>query len=378
MSVSHIPRKIKIRLWVKSAGRCQYRGCNKPLYKDDLTQVEFNSSYIAHIIANKPAGPRGDKVLSEQLKNDISNLMILCDVHHRLIDIEDEKSHSVETLKTMKKEHEDRVEIQTSISKERRSHILLYGANIGKHISHIDWNRTSSAMVSNKYYPAEKQAMELSLKNSSFKDSQENFWSIEKEHLKAQFQSIVWHRIFTGEIEHISVFALAPMPLLILLGTLLSDLTNCEVYQLHREPADWTWQDSPKDFKFLMEKPEKIHNQVALNLSLSADITNDRILKVLGKNVSIWNMRISNPNNDFLKGKEQLSLFRKEFRFLLNEIKKTHGEETTINLFLAVPVAVAVEIGRTWMPKADLPFLIYDQNTQNKGFFKTFRISNEI
>jgi hypothetical protein len=32
-----------------------------------------------------------------------------------------------------------------------------------------------------------------------------------------------------------------------------------------------------------------------------------------------------------------------------------------------VPVSVAVEIGRVWMPKADLPLQIYDQSKQD-GF----------
>jgi hypothetical protein len=75
MSVSYIPETVKIRLWGKAGGRCQYDGCNEALWTDSLTQAEFNSAYIAHIIADKPTGPRGDPTLSEQLKADISNLI---------------------------------------------------------------------------------------------------------------------------------------------------------------------------------------------------------------------------------------------------------------------------------------------------------------
>lgn len=42
MSVSHIPEKVKIRLWGKAAGRCQYEGCNKPLWLDSHTKAECN------------------------------------------------------------------------------------------------------------------------------------------------------------------------------------------------------------------------------------------------------------------------------------------------------------------------------------------------
>ena len=41
------------------------------------------------------------------------------------------------------------------------------------------------------------------------------------------------------EIEHLSVFALGPIPLLVELGSLLGDITPADVYQLHREPAGW-------------------------------------------------------------------------------------------------------------------------------------------
>jgi hypothetical protein len=96
MSVSYIPESVKIRLWWKAAGRCQYEGCNEPLWLDTLTLAEFNSAYIAHIIADKPAGPRGDPELSEKLKSDITNLMLLCDTHHRLVDIADVAGHPVD------------------------------------------------------------------------------------------------------------------------------------------------------------------------------------------------------------------------------------------------------------------------------------------
>ncbi len=70
MSVVRIPEKGKIRLWGKSAGRCQYPGCNKILWRDCLNKVEFNTAYIAHIIADKPSGPRGDIKLSKILTKD--------------------------------------------------------------------------------------------------------------------------------------------------------------------------------------------------------------------------------------------------------------------------------------------------------------------
>lgn len=374
MSVSYIPEKIKIRLWGKAAGRCQYDGCNKALWLDSLTKVEFNTAYIAHIIADKPDGPRGNQELSEKLKDDITNLMIMCDEHHRLIDREDVRGHPVERLQSMKFRHEQRIELLTSITEEKRSHILLYGANIGTHYTPLNWEKSAAAMTP-AWYPAEKPALELSLKNSSFQDHEDDFWQIEREHLRRQFQVAVRSRLASGGVSHFSVFALAPQPLLIELGRLLSDIPAAEVYQLHREPSDWVWQEHHSDFEFIIKRPENICKSVALKLSLSATIDDSRLINVLGGNASIWELTIREPHNDFLKSREQLRLFRQIFRRLLDEIKVIHGQNSLLHLFPACPVSIALEIGRVWMPKADLPICIYDQNRSRGGFIKAFNFN---
>lgn len=376
MSVSYIPEKVKVRLWGKAAGRCQYDGCNEPLWLDNLTNVEFNSAYIAHVIADRPNGPRGDKVLSEELKASICNLMLMCDKHHRLIDREKVAEHPVERLLEMKRKHESRIEMLTSITEDKQSHVLLYGANIGKHSAPLNWEKAAHAMLPDKY-PAEKPAIELSIKNSSFRDNEELYWILERENLSRQFNDKVKSRISTGDIKNLSVFALAPQPLLVYLGKLISDIPSTEVFQLHREPPNWLWQEHPEEFEYTLTKPEITYGKVALKLSLSATLDNSRITKVLGEEVSIWELTIARPNNDFLKSQQQLLMFRKVFRDLLNTIKFHHGHDNELNIFLAVPVAIAIEIGRVWMPKADLPIILYDENRLNGGFSKTIVISND-
>ena len=63
-------------LWAISGGRCEYEGCNTPLYMDILTKKKYNKAYIAHIVADSLDGPRGDPERSEKLANEISNLML--------------------------------------------------------------------------------------------------------------------------------------------------------------------------------------------------------------------------------------------------------------------------------------------------------------
>lgn len=375
MAKTKIPEKVKFDLWLKSAGRCEYEGCNEPLWEDSLTLAKMNAAYIAHIIADSPNGPRGHETLSELHAKDINNLMLMCDMHHRLIDKHDVKGHPVERLQEMKRKHENRIQMVTSINDNMKSHVLLYGANIGEQTSPLNWMDTTSAMLPNRY-PEENPAIELSLKNSPFYDNEEMFWTYESKQLERQFKDKVKGKLEAGSNKHLSIFALAPQPLLILLGTLISDIYHSDVYQLHREPTTWKWQEEPGSIDFKTVIPTKIHENIALNLSLSATIDNRRITNVLGENTSIWTVTLPSPNNDFLKGENHLRQFRTMMRDLFNKIKLMHGEESIIHIFPATSNSTAVELGRVWMSKADLPISIYDENRQIGGFRHTFSIGN--
>ncbi len=372
LSISYIPDKTKFILWGKSAGRCNY--CNCQLYFDPLTKTEFNTAYIAHIIADKSGGPRGDAVLSEDLKSDISNLMLMCDVHHRLIDREDVEGHSVEFLRKMKADHEARIELQTRLTEENQTHLLLYGANIGNHSSPLTWQIGSNAIFPDRY-PADTRAIEIGLSNSASRDDEEHYWPLEKTNLEKNFQRLVKNQINDGHIKHLSVFALAPQPLLIELGRLISDLIPTNVFQLKREPTTWSWLDGDT-VEYELKEPTAIKSQVALNISLSATIDNSRITDILGDDISIWTLTFDEPNNDYLKTEKSLENFRVQARKAFEKIKAKHGHGTILNVFPAMPVSAAVEFGRVWQPKADMEMIIYDENRTKGGFIKALEIKN--
>ena len=281
MSVSSVPEKVRLLLWGKAAGRCEYDGCNVPLWQDSVTKAEFNTAYVAHIIADSPDGPRGDKVLSDLLNADLSNLMLMCDEHHRLIDRHDVEGHPVERLREMKLRHETRIELLSGIGTERQSHVLLYGANIGAHSSHLSLKDAAEAMVP-EHYPAEARPIELSLLNSSATDLDAKYWDLERDHLRRMVAKLVSPRLAQRELRHISIFALAPQPLLMLLGYLLSDIPTADAYQRHREPPGWKWKDETDVEAFTLYEPDQFSGPPALVLSLSATITDSRVHAVLG------------------------------------------------------------------------------------------------
>lgn len=375
MSVTNISSANRYILWGKAAGRCQYRGCNKPLFVDAVTKSEFNQAYIAHIVADVPGGPRGDATRSPILKDDNSNLMLMCDEHHRLIDKKDVDGHPETLLLQMKKEHEDRIEKVASINPNMHSHIITYKANVGVHTPVISYESVREFLLPS-YYPAQSNAIDLSLSNSPQRDKDPSFWATELENLESQFNEQLRPKLRKGEINHLSVFGFAPMPLLIKLGTLINDIQHAEIHQPVRDPKTWNLNDdSAETFYYVIEPSERLPI-VALNISLSATISNDRITSVLGNDSSIYTLTIDEPFNDFLKSKNQLQDFSIEVRKLFNYIKSKYNAQTPLHVFPAMPIATAIEFGRIWMPKADMPLNVYDENTAKSGFFKALDIKN--
>jgi len=362
-----IPEPVRCMLWGRSAGRCEFEGCNRPVSYHSRTKETVNLAESAHIIGFSEAGPRGEQDLSAKLAQDIDNLMLLCRLCHKTIDT-NKTQYPVDRLRRMKRKHEQRVERVTAIGQERESHILLYGANVGDHSSQVSYRTAAPALVADERYPA-RDVLELGMVNSSFRDRTNQFWQVEAEHLHTMIQQQVRPRLSTGHIHHLSIFALAPQPLLTLLGYLLCDINyEAQVYQLHREPPGWCWQEHPDGFGYILEEPAGAKGPPALVLALSATLTDDRIFPVLGDDAAIWRMTIPEPNNDFLKSSRQLQQFRQTIRPLMDRIKARHGQGTLLHVFPAGPVSTAVELGRIIMPKADMPLRIYDQNNDRGGF----------
>ena len=105
-----VPLPTLLTLAVRAGGRCEFYGCNEYLLRDDLTLSDLNHSNVAHIVAAKTNGPRGEDPMLLVERNRIENLMLVCRTHHALIDNpEYVREYPKERLLGFKKEHEDRI-----------------------------------------------------------------------------------------------------------------------------------------------------------------------------------------------------------------------------------------------------------------------------
>lgn len=375
----YIKREVERVLWARAAGRCQFDGCNRHVYISPITKEAVNISEKAHIYSFSENGPRGwgpFKTNKKQL-NSLGNLMLVCHDCHKTID-QDEKGlrYSAELLLKWKAEHEKRVEVVTGVHPTKKSHVILYGANIAGQTSKLQPEAAKDALFPD-WYPAEERPIYLSMSWEG-KDNNPTYWATESENLKKSFNRQICPLIDNTADLHLSLFALAPIPLMIQFGSLLTDKIPSKTYQLHREPIQtWSWLDGQTDSKYQIKTPNSSGHMPVLVISLSDHIALSRITSVMGDDISVWELTIASPNNDFLKSNEQLSEFREIVRQLIVDIGRAHGKQTPLAIFPAIPVACAVDLGRIRMPKADGPWIIYDQNNEQQKFIKALEIIGE-
>ena len=373
-----IKREVERELWGRAAARCQFSDCNKILYKHGLTQESVNLAEKAHVYAFSEGGPRGrgDFENDQAGINEVANLMLVCHDCHLAIDRDPER-YPADLLRQWKADHEKRIRIATGIPPGKRSHVLLYGARIGDESSPVQVRDAYDALFPDRY-PADDRPVDLSM-CMSLDDSEEAFWQAEPAHLRKQFEQRVRPILEQGDPNHVSVFALAPQPLLVLLGSLLTDKVPADVYQLSREPRTWRRQPDPEKFEFRVNPPDDLSGPPAVLFAISDNVDHARVRAAAGEGAAIWEITSNDPHNDCIRSERQLADFRRIVRRLFVDLRDAHPSASEIRIFPVMPVSCSVELGRVRMPKADLPWVVYDHHNKHAAFVErlTIGVTNE-
>lgn len=319
-----------------------------------------NLSNIAHIIAVSSDGARGESELSSDERNDFSNLMLICPECHKLIDNEGKLQYTVEQLREMKKHHEERMEMLTGLKEDKLARIVTFGSKIGDIEPHFNEATLHDALLPD-FYPSPDGIIELGGNWYTPDNGWEQFWKQEEEYIEYVCKDKILTSLPRWQNKRIALFAFAPMPSLVKLGTELNNKHDVEVFQLMRGPASWKWRNDD-EVEYVIKRPENTSGIPVLAFSLSFPI-GARIKERFGDIGSVWEFTISNPDTNFLTSKRMLYKFCSEVEQLLDEIRRQTNKDE-LHVFMAMPVACAVELGRTWMQKPNMSLLLYDYDTR--------------
>lgn len=374
MARKKIPDTIKLQLWAKSAGRCEFNGCNEPVWHNGLTLSEGNFAEVAHIIGSSKDGPRGTEQ-SDDMQTDFSNLMLLCQRCHKEIDDHPDK-YPIELLRGFKQKHEDRIEIQTSYPEEiYRSTVLIFSINIGDRNVPINNEAVKNAMFPK--FPTDQKGIKIEERDFDRKALPEQWQSFAETKIKRKIIRYFDEGVDDFKVKHLSIFGISPMPLLMYLGKCIGDTIPTDIYQSHRNIENtsktWSWQNNNMDehIPYNVSCEQKGgSNIVLLMLAISDFINFDKYENLISDDCSVYQIIVNNPTPHFLRSRKQLEFFSYEYRKLLNEIQEKHGKHCKIIILPAVPVAIAIECGRVILPTKD-PEIYACEYYSDEGKFKS-------
>jgi hypothetical protein len=365
----------RLALFVRAGGRCQFDGCNKYLLHHSLTLRDGNFAQVAHIVAFSPSGPRGRSGVSTERRNELGNLMLLCPECHKLID-DHPADYTVKTLRRYKQKHEDRIRRLTEMKPDYQTKVVLLQASVGNRAVAIPMVHVREAVAPR--YPDEEAVW---LDFTGIADGgDEAYWTTARRTIDERISQLYSPRPEDRMVHHISVFALAPIPLLVHLGSRLSDKIPVDVYQRHRDTEDWTWKSKgePVQYSFEMVRAGTDPSKAALLISLSGKVTADSLPQVIDSGFTLYEISLvgAEPNPRFLRLRQDLVGFESTYDGARRHIMAKHPALEVLHLFPAVPAPIAVACGRALLQKIDPCLLVYDYDKARGGFTRTIRIND--
>ena len=356
-------------LIARAGGRCQFKNCNRNIFLDKFTLTGANNSNVAHIVASSPNGPRGNE-RSLELSDKIENLMLMCKEHHHIID-HNEKEYTVEILQAMKCAQEEKVRKALDYLHAEETTIIYFTSPI-KGKFDVAFSRIEAAKaVLPKMKPDNEFGLSIGVEAKGEYTSPE-YWSYASTWLENGYDCTVRAKLKLCPDAHFSVFPIAPIPLIIKLGYYMGDKIRADVYQKKRHPDTWKWETEELTNCFEILKIEnETGSGIAVVVSITAEINLDAISKA-GSFKTIFILRSKIQSVDSIKSQEDLSAFWHKYQELLELIAHKY-EDKIIHVFPAVPVSVAFEMGRRYMPGVYPKMLLYDRD---EAFFETIKIGD--
>src|SRR5690606_36034013 len=99
-----------------------------------------------HIVASSPEGPRGQSPMTQEQRDKLANLILLCNVHHKQVD-DQPNVFSVERLIDIKAAHEEWVRTQLNFDVQKQRDDEVYAGFVEEWANQIclnEWTNWAS------------------------------------------------------------------------------------------------------------------------------------------------------------------------------------------------------------------------------------------
>ncbi|WP_436776500.1 SAVED domain-containing protein [Yinghuangia sp. YIM S09857] len=369
-----IPEVERLKVWVRAGGRCEL--CGAYLLEGKLTYQEFTLGELAHIVGQEstPDSPRGMDPLPKDKRDLADNLMLLCRGEHNEIDRKGSLNvMTVERLRRIKSDREAWIRRLTGLNTEAGTVVIrLIGQVRGQEVELTKPTAAEAVIRSEERFPD----FPLSLHGDGFEIDLRHvpgeqtgglaYW----EQCRLQIDRVLEHKLADAlredSVQHVSVFAFARLPLLVYFGSRLDDTFSVSIYQRHRRTESWCWPNSSEaTVRFTTEShlsPSPTAPEGVLLLNISGTIQAGELPEPLS-GLPRWTISLQDltPAVDVINSLSALDEFTSVLRLFLSELEAGHKNLRRLHVLAAVPVSVAVAIGRVHDANVHPDLVVYDR-----------------
>jgi hypothetical protein len=362
------------QLCAVSAGCCEFKGCNHFLFETRISLTHIRQGHISHIVGATPNGPRGNDPMPVTERNKIENLMLLCPEHNNEIDSNVDQ-YPKNLLLTWKKEHEDRVKLLRVISSDQQRKVVTFNGLIGDHRPEILLAEVKEALLP-YYSDGSDLTIDLSHSHDGIQPSQlvAAAQTITRNLAQLDSQSIEGTAVHPRE-----VFAIASIPLLVHLGSKLSNKVTTRLHNRHRS-GGWEWNSTEPTYSFTYSQVQagSPADGIALLISVSASIQLDQLPPEVSRSHCIYTVtpKDTAPALELVKNEETLHSFITTYRQVIAAIRSLQPSQP-VKIFIAAPAAIAVACGYELLDRADPTLHVYDFNSA-KQYQPTILINRHV
>lgn len=383
-----ISPKTAQKVWADAGCRCMFEGCGA-----DLSEIPLWGSarigYLAHIIASDPNGPRGTQLDSHRLADAPENIMLMCDAHHRLIDVFAPQQYPAAILNEMRIRHRDTVRSYLDSLAFPKVRAITLHANLAQVPTYFHDSDFIEAIL------ATRRSMHPGVihyvRRTSNRDdrARPDFWSeYLHEHELHIRQVIAAFNSATGSsMENIAVFPLHHNPTMVLAGRIMGEAHGLQVFQYNRSLKSWRWHpDSkaqPPGFFSISDLPKNPSQEAVISLELTANIDENAIqpdlLSSIKSGQTPWiRLRAQVPRFDCISHPEDIVQFTGVARNAINYVQDTLRAKK-VHLLLISPACAVFSFGQMLQAGHHPEYIIYDRPSGEHHFLPAFSLTgNEV
>lgn len=380
-------------LWGRAGGRCQR--CNIDVSRDRLSWRAYNLSENAHVTASSVNGVRGTTENSAALADKLENHLLLCRDCHKIIDDKrrGEMLFPTDLLLKLKHDQEALVQRLMALAKKPQSVAVYISAAVGQtRLQPLVIDDINTAIVNAGLVPALNHPIHidlLALLEVDTLDSDPAFWAMAVKLTRQRLEAKILegaHKKFS-EVEHFSLFGIAPIPVLALLGNLIPDTRKATIYepvwdeinpgreplrptididihQYDRDPETWCWPEERRQpspvFSHLHRAGPTLQEggDIAVLCELSFPTHLDLVEAAL-PGVPVYHFFASDISPDIIQAPADVKAFTAAFRKLLSKLERDHGHNAHVHVFGSLPISCAIALGRIQV-KGSVPMTIHN------------------